>query len=242
MPNWAILNRRAFLAGLAGGAAYAASKKPAELAGVDLEGRKVRLSSYRGNIVVLNFWATWCGPCRHEMPLLVAAEKDYRSRGVIFVGASVDDAKTRRKVPDFVREHGVAFPIWTGPSGDDMERLAMGPSSPATAFVDAEGYIAARVSGEIRRQELDERLVWLLPSRRPWRQTRRMFEGVATSTCNSQAFRVSSEIRGRCSATAETPGRNSLSRAATSRRTSLSVEGPIRSAPRSHLEIFVLSV
>src|SRR5690242_711151 len=85
-----------------------------DLALKDAEGHRVRLSDYRGKAVVLNFWATWCGPCNAEMPALVEAEKIYGPRGVVFIAASLDDAKTKAKIPDFVSKYHVTFPVWVG--------------------------------------------------------------------------------------------------------------------------------
>ncbi len=133
----------------------------AELALKNLDGQRVRLSDLRGKNVVLNFWATWCVPCNTEMPLLVEAEKTYGSRGVVFVGASLDDGKTRKQVPEFVSKYQVTFPVWLGATADDLDRLGMGPAVPATAFLDREGRIVSRVWGQIREEELKERIEWL---------------------------------------------------------------------------------
>jgi thiol-disulfide isomerase/thioredoxin len=128
----------------------------------DASGERVRLSDYRGKVVVLNFWATWCGPCRDEIPMLVEMEKEYGSRGVVFVGASLDDARTSRQIPDYVARFGIKYPVWYGATGDDVARLGLGGAVPDTAFLDQEGRIVARVLGEIRRREVKERLDWLL--------------------------------------------------------------------------------
>jgi hypothetical protein len=101
------------------------------------------------------------------MPLLVDAEKEYGPRGVAFIGASLDDSKTKQKVvPEFISTHGIAFPVWLGATADDLARLGMGDAVPATAFIDQEGHIIARISGQIRRQELRERIEWLLGEHR----------------------------------------------------------------------------
>lgn len=134
----------------------------ADLTLADLNGKRMHLRDYRGQIVVLNFWATWCSPCTHEIPLLVQAEKDYKSRGVIFIGASLDESKTRSVIPAFLNRYQVTFPIWVGASADDLAKLGMGEAVPATAFLDQDGRIVARVSGEIRDSELKERIEWLL--------------------------------------------------------------------------------
>jgi len=115
--------------------------------------------------VLLNFWATWCGPCSEEMPMLVEAEREYRSRGVVFIGASLDGRKTRRNVPEFVKTYQISFPIWVGATGDDLAALDMGVVVPSTAFTDSDGRIAARVQGAIHREELKERLEGLLGDR-----------------------------------------------------------------------------
>jgi thiol-disulfide isomerase/thioredoxin len=147
--------------------AVAAKEAPkSDLTLKDASGQKVRLRDLRGKIVVLNFWATWCGPCKAEMPLLVEAEKDYGGRGVVFVGASLDDEQSKGQVPAFTAMHKVDFPIWYGATGDDLAKLGLGEAVPATAFLDQEGHIVARVLGQLRKEEVQERLDWLTGDRR----------------------------------------------------------------------------
>ena len=124
-------------------------------------GEKVRLRDLRGKVVVLNFWATWCGPCNAEMPMLVDLEKQYAARGVVFIGASLDDAKSKGRIPAFLTVHNIGFPVWYGATADDMDQLKMGEVVPATAFLDAEGRIVARIMGQARPEEVTERLDWL---------------------------------------------------------------------------------
>jgi thiol-disulfide isomerase/thioredoxin len=143
----------------------AKDSKKAELNLKALDGTKVHLRDLRGKIVVLNFWATWCGPCREDMPRLVEAEQKYKANGVVFVGASLDDSKTQGKIAGFVQDHNIDFPIWVGATGDDLDKLDMGPAVPATAFIDQDGNIVARIAGEIRPDELTERLDWLVGGR-----------------------------------------------------------------------------
>jgi thiol-disulfide isomerase/thioredoxin len=144
----------------------APNKNPVGLTLRDLGGQRVRLQDYRGHIVVLNFWATWCAPCTQEMPLLARTAEQYRSRGVTFVGASLDDSKTAKNVPGFVNKYQVAFPVWVGATGDNLDRFGLGDAVPATAFIDQDGHIVARVLGEIRKEELVDRLEWLLGDRK----------------------------------------------------------------------------
>jgi thiol-disulfide isomerase/thioredoxin len=146
---------------------YGASKEPAkvELNLKDMNGQKVRLRDYRGKAVVLNFWATWCGPCKAELPMLVEAAKNYESRGVIFVAVSLDDEKTKQLVPAFVKSHQINFPVWLGASGDDLSKLGLGEAVPATAFVDQDGHISSRILGQLRQEDLTARLDWLTGDR-----------------------------------------------------------------------------
>lgn len=139
----------------------------AELVLKDGDGHKVRLSDFRGKPVVLNFWATWCIPCNAEMPILVEAERVYGSRGVVFIGASLDDSKTKRHVPEFVSKYAVPFAIWLGAGADDLDRLELGNAVPATVFIDREGRIAARVLGQMTAEELKERAEWLVAPGQP---------------------------------------------------------------------------
>jgi hypothetical protein len=95
------------------------------------------------------------------MPMLVDIEKQYATRGVRFIAASLDDAKTKARIPEFVAEYQIAFPVWYGASGDDLDQLKLGGVVPATAFLDADGHIVARILGQARLEEVKERLDWL---------------------------------------------------------------------------------
>ncbi len=138
---------------------------PADLNLTDLDGKKVHLKDLRGKLVVLNFWATWCGPCREEMPMFVSVQKAWAGKGVVFIGASLDDKKTRANIPEFLKKYDVTFPVWTGATGDDIFRLGLGEAVPDTAFLNEDGVILFRVQGEIHRAELEERLAWLAHDR-----------------------------------------------------------------------------
>src|SRR5262249_19586074 len=100
-------------------------------------------------------------PCNAEMPMLVEAEKTYGSRGIVFIAASLDEAKTKAAIPAFVSKYAMPFFVWVGATGDDLDRLQMGPAVPATAFIDPEGRILAPVGGKRRKDELKDRLEWL---------------------------------------------------------------------------------
>jgi thiol-disulfide isomerase/thioredoxin len=139
---------------------------PAELNLADMEGKKVHLKDYRAKIVVLNFWATWCGPCKDEMPMFVELEKAWTPKGVTFIGASLDDKKTIKDIPEFVQKYRIDFPVWTGATSDDLDRLKMGEAVPDTAFIDESGMVVSRVQGQIKRAELVERLEWLTGDRK----------------------------------------------------------------------------
>jgi thiol-disulfide isomerase/thioredoxin len=149
-------------------ALFSAPKKaaPADLNLTDLDGKKVHLKDYHGKVVVLNFWATWCVPCRDEMPMFVDVEKAWTPKGVVFIGASLDDKKSVKAIPEFVQKYKIDFPVWTGTTGDDLDRLKMGEAVPDTAFLDEDGIILARVQGEIKKSELVERLEWLTGDRK----------------------------------------------------------------------------
>lgn len=150
---------------LAAALAQGADAPKVDLALKDAHGQKVRLRELRGKVVVLNFWATWCGPCNAEMPMLVDLEKQYAGRGVAFIGASLDDARTRDRIPAFLSEHKIGFPVWYGATADDLDALKLGNVVPSTAFLDAEGRVVARILGQARPEEVKERLDWLVGDR-----------------------------------------------------------------------------
>src|SRR5579864_403335 len=80
----------------------------------DLNGAKAHWSDYRGKVLVLNFWATWCGPCKDEIPRLGEIARRYRNRNVAVVLASIDEARKLSAVRDFVTEQRVELPVWVG--------------------------------------------------------------------------------------------------------------------------------
>jgi thiol-disulfide isomerase/thioredoxin len=145
----------------------AADKKetPVDLNLTGLDGKKVHLRDFPDKPIVLNIWATWCVPCREEMPMMVEAEKVWGPKGVVFIGASLDDNKTKKNIPAFLTEFHITFPVWTGATPADLDKLRLGDAVPDTAFLDGDRIIFSRVRGEMHRPELDERLDWVTGDR-----------------------------------------------------------------------------
>jgi len=131
----------------------------------DLQGQQQSLARYRGKIVVLNFWATWCIPCREEMPILVDLQKRYGEQGVMVIGASADEQTTQKTIPSFIRKQRIEFPILIGATTTDMKRLGLGEALPATAIIDRDGQIVGRILGPIEKKDLQNRIQWLLGDR-----------------------------------------------------------------------------
>ncbi len=130
-----------------------------------MQGSTHEISQYKGKIVVLNFWATWCVPCQHEMPLLEEMQEKYQDKGVVVLGASVDDEKSQPLIQPFAEKNKIPFPLLLGATTDQMQKLQLGEAIPATAFFDADGHLIARVLGELQKSDLQNRLEWMLGKR-----------------------------------------------------------------------------
>lgn len=128
----------------------------------DQAGLEQKLSSYRGRIIILNFWATFCVPCREEMPMLVKLRREYAARGVEVIGPSADDEKTHNQIATFLKKQKIDFPIWLGATTDHMKELGLGEALPATAVIDREGRIVGRILGPLEEKDLRARIEWLL--------------------------------------------------------------------------------
>jgi len=133
-----------------------------ELSLNDIQGKRHSLSDYRGKIVVLNFWATWCVGCKQEMPIFVDISKKYRDRGVVVLAASVDDETTKKYISRFSHSYKMDFPILLDANVDMMHELGLTDALPSTVFLDAEGNIVGRIAGTAKRKDAFERVEKLL--------------------------------------------------------------------------------
>jgi thiol-disulfide isomerase/thioredoxin len=128
----------------------------------DLSGVEQSLESFKGRIVILNFWATYCIPCRKEMPDLAALQNQFAPFGVQVIGVSTDDLEDRAKVLQFVRETKVNFPIWVGGSSQHMMKFGLGAALPGTVEIDRDGRDFKTISGVIDQALLRKEIESLL--------------------------------------------------------------------------------
>jgi len=128
----------------------------------DLSGVEQSLQSLKGRIVVLNFWATYCIPCRKEMPDLAVIQNEFGPLGVQVIGVSTDDVTDRSKVLQFVKETKVNFPIWIGGTTEHMVRFGLGAALPGTVIINREGKLTKIISGVVDQATLRKQIESLL--------------------------------------------------------------------------------
>lgn len=111
-----------------------------------LNGGQVTLSELRGQPVVLNVWATWCPPCRSEMPALEKIYKDFKEQGLILIGLNLTSQDSEKSVVDFVLENSLTFPVALDRDGTVQRKYKIS-GYPTTFFIDKEGIIRSVVVG-----------------------------------------------------------------------------------------------
>lgn len=116
---------------------------------VTLRGDSVSLASYRGKVVLLNAWATWCGPCRQEIPELRILHSKYAKEGLTVIGVTVDTEGTEQQVADFVREFKMDYPLWHDPAERISAQFAIS-GLPASFLIDRRGIIRWKATGAVQ--------------------------------------------------------------------------------------------
>ena len=156
-----------FISLLAATMLLAASPDTGSIVWTDSSGHTRTLEDYRGDVVVLNFWATWCQPCVKELPLLSKIQRDYAIEGVRVIGVSADETAQADQVIEFARKRKVIFPVLLGATTEHMKTLGLGEALPATAILNREGEIVARFRGVIEKGDLEPVLERLLKGLEP---------------------------------------------------------------------------
>ncbi|NIS69309.1 MAG: redoxin domain-containing protein [Proteobacteria bacterium] len=110
-----------------------------------LDGKSARLADYRGKVVLLNFWATWCPPCIWEMPSMESLYQRFKGREFEILGVSID-AKGESVVRPFVDDHGITFPVLLDPDSQVYKRYGV-TGVPESFIIDKDGKVASKIVG-----------------------------------------------------------------------------------------------
>lgn len=113
----------------------------------DINGKEMTLSSLKGKVVVMSFWATWCGPCKEEMPHLEAMYKELAAKGLVVLSISTDDARSASRVKPFIMKMGYTFPVLLDRESTVISTYNPSKTLPYTVVVDRDGGVARRTSG-----------------------------------------------------------------------------------------------
>lgn len=141
-------------------AATAQGTKAPALVLKDLRGRRVRLSDFKGRVVLLNFWAEWCPPCRAEIPDLVQWQREYRSRGLQVIGITYPPTD-RIAVRQFARTLKINYPVVFG-TAETKARFDQSETLPITVIIDRDGNIREIITGVILPEEFETKIEPLL--------------------------------------------------------------------------------
>ncbi len=125
----------------------------------DLEGNKVSLKDYQGKVILVNNWATWCPPCREEMPVLEAFYKDHKEQNFILVG--IEAGEPADQVSLFVQSNGITFPVWLDP-GNQALRAFRNDALPSSYIIDPQGMVRLAWAGMVNQGLLEKYVTPLL--------------------------------------------------------------------------------
>lgn len=127
----------------------------------DMHGANVNLADYKGKVVMMNFFATWCGPCKYEIPLFVELQDEYRDQGVAFIGVQIDDDPQLLK--PFAEEYKVNYPMLVANEREDLQE-AYGPfwGIPVTVMIGRDGSICKRHMGIATKEQFENEIRALL--------------------------------------------------------------------------------
>lgn len=126
----------------------------------DINGKQVKLSDFKGKVVILDFWATWCPPCRAEIPGFVELQKEYGSKGLVVVGVSLDD--NPEVVASFAKAKGINYPIVMG-TQEVAQAYGGIEAIPTTFVIDTNGNVVAQHQGYTDKAEFEAEITGLLP-------------------------------------------------------------------------------
>ncbi len=141
--GWAVANNAP---ATAGSGARRVGRVAPDFTITSFDGARFRLSEQRGKVVVINFWASWCIPCRDEAPFLERAWREYKDKGVVFVGVDIQDTESAARA--YIKEFDITYP--NGPDVTGEITMDYGVSGiPVTFFVDKEGRVAGRWVGPV---------------------------------------------------------------------------------------------
>lgn len=119
----------------------------------DLQGEAHSLAEYEGKVVLVNLWATWCPPCKQEMPDLLAYYEAHKSEGFIII--AIEDGSPTADVIAFAEERGLTFPVWLDPQYIATEKAFRAPGLPSTYVIDRDGVVRLQWSGALNLQALE---------------------------------------------------------------------------------------
>lgn len=129
----------------------------------DLSGKPIKLSDYRGRIVLVNFWATWCGPCQFEIPVFVKLKRQYQKRGFEVIGISIDEG-SKEEVAEFARQYQINYPVVMGAFAK-LDAFGTINGLPTSFIIDREGRIHSRHQGLPGLNEIENELPKLLAAK-----------------------------------------------------------------------------
>ncbi len=129
----------------------------------DLSGKPVKLSDYRGKVVLVNFWATWCGPCQFEIPVFVKLKRQYEKRGFEVIGISMDEG-SQAEVTEFVRQYEINYPVVMGAFAK-LDGFGTINGLPTSFIINRDGRVQSRHQGLLGLNEIENELPKLVTAK-----------------------------------------------------------------------------